>query len=166
MPIAVPAEIMTWAPHVVPLPRTVTRKIEVAVITGPVGVGILLVLRKGSIVWKPSLTTIAIRHLMVEVQGLKEECVTYRICELGLELNLYESRGKLVYSKSYHHYESAKEDGVCLEVFYVLSSSSQRRCARDRVTIHGISSNIFSLQRGLRVFHAKGPAPEYLIFLS
>ena len=73
MPIAVPAEIMSWAPHVMPLLRTVTRKIEVTVIRGAVGVGILLVLTKGSIVRKPSLTTIAIHHLMVE--GLKEECV-------------------------------------------------------------------------------------------
>jgi len=42
------------------------------------------VLPKGSIVWEPSLTAIAIRHRMVGVQRLKEESVTYRICELGL----------------------------------------------------------------------------------
>jgi hypothetical protein len=70
--IAIPAEMMTWAPHVVPLPRTVTCKIEVAFITRPVGVGVLLVLTKGSIVWEPSLATIAIHHLMVEIQGFKE----------------------------------------------------------------------------------------------
>jgi hypothetical protein len=92
MSIAVPAEMVSWAPHVVPLPRIVTREIEVAVITGPVCVGILLVLTKGSIVWEPSFTTFAIRHLMVEVQGLQEEWVAYRICELGLELNLCPSR--------------------------------------------------------------------------
>ena len=33
-----PAETVIWSPHVVPPPRIVTRKIEVAVITGPVGV--------------------------------------------------------------------------------------------------------------------------------
>ena len=77
VPIAVPAETMIWAPDVVPPPRIVTRKIEVAVITGPVGVGILLVLRKGSIVWEPPLTAIAIHHQTVGVQRLK--CVAYRM---------------------------------------------------------------------------------------
>jgi len=152
MPVAVPAEMMTWAPHVVPLPRTVTRKIEVAVITGPVGGGILLVLTKGSIVWKPSLTTIAIRHLMVGVQGLKEEYVTYRKCELGIYMNRV--GGKLVYSsKSYHHHHMSQRGKVhvsrSLRV-YVLSSSSsihRRRCARDRYIRHPRPQR-FSFQRG------------------
>jgi hypothetical protein len=66
---------MIWAPHVVlPPARIVTLKIEVAVNAEPVGVGIL-VLPKGLGVSEPSLTTIAIHHLMVEVQGLKEEYV-------------------------------------------------------------------------------------------
>lgn len=73
MPIAVPTETMIWALHIVPPPRIVTRKIEVAVITGPVGVRIVLVLPKGSIVWEPSLTASAIRHQMVGV-----ECATSR----------------------------------------------------------------------------------------
>jgi len=50
MPIAVPAETVIRAPHVMPPPRIGTLKIEVAVITGPVGVGILLVLPEGLIV--------------------------------------------------------------------------------------------------------------------
>jgi len=69
VPIAVPAETMIWVPDVVPPPHIVTRKIEVAVITGPVGVGILLLLRKGSIVWEPPLTAIAIRHQTVGVHS-------------------------------------------------------------------------------------------------
>jgi hypothetical protein len=77
MPIAVPTERMICALHVVPPPRIVTRKIEVAVITGPVGVRIALVLQKGSIVREPSPTAIAIRHQMVGV-----ECGTYRMWEL------------------------------------------------------------------------------------
>jgi len=85
MPIAVPAEIMIRARHIVPPPRIVTRKIEVAAITGTVGVGILLVLPKGSIVWEPSPTAIAIRHQMVGVQRLKEECGIYRMWGTRLE---------------------------------------------------------------------------------
>ena len=115
MPLAVPTETMSWAPHVMPLLRTVTRKIEVTVITGPVGFGILLVLTKGSIVQKPSLTTIAIHHLIVE--GLKEECVGLSDMRTrdDLELTLYESRA---YSSKSH--ESAGERdgsgrlGVCV----------------------------------------------------
>ena len=85
MPIAVPAEIMIWAPHVVLPQRIAAPKIEVAVITGPVGVGILLVLPKGSVVWEPSLTAVAICHRMVGVQRLKVECVIYRIWEPDFE---------------------------------------------------------------------------------
>jgi len=83
VPIAVPAETMIWAPDVVPPPRIVTRKVEVAVITGPVGIGILFVLPKGSIVWEPSFTAIAIRHQTVGVQRLK--CATYRMWGLDHE---------------------------------------------------------------------------------
>ena len=95
VPIAVPTETMIWAPDVVPPPRIVTRKIKVTVITGPVGVGILLVLRKGSIVWEPPLTAIAIRHQTVRVRRLK--CVAYRMW--GLDHKLYEPRGKLVHGR-------------------------------------------------------------------
>ena len=82
-PIAIPAEIMIWALHVVPPPRIVAIKIEVAVITGPVGIGILLVLPKSSIVWEPSLTAIAICHQTVGAQRLKVGCVSYRILDVG-----------------------------------------------------------------------------------
>ena len=65
-----------------PLPRIVACKIEVAVITGPVGVRIVLVLPKGSIVWEPSLTAIAIRHQTVGVQKPKVWSATYRMWEI------------------------------------------------------------------------------------
>jgi hypothetical protein len=57
-----------------------------------VGVEIFLVLTKGSFMWEPSLTAITKHHFMVEVWGPNEEYVTYQICEVSLELNLYESR--------------------------------------------------------------------------
>ena len=96
-PITIPAEIMIWALHVVPPPRIVAIKIEVAVITGPVGIGILLVLPKGSIVWEPSLTAIAICHQTVGVQRLKVECVSYQISDVGTRSRIYTNR---MYSKS------------------------------------------------------------------
>ena len=84
MPIAVPAETMIGAPHVVPPPRIITFESEVAVIAGPVGVGIILVLPKGLLVREPSLTAIAIRHQMAGVQRLKVKWVTYRTWEFKL----------------------------------------------------------------------------------
>ena len=68
MAIAWTTIMIILAPHVVALARFEALKVEVAVIAGPVEVGILFVLLQGSVIWKRSLTSITICHQMVVVR--------------------------------------------------------------------------------------------------
>jgi hypothetical protein len=60
--IAFLAVMMIWTLGVVLLSHVGALEVEVAVIAGPMGVGILFVLLQCSIVWEPLLAAIAIRH--------------------------------------------------------------------------------------------------------
>ncbi len=62
MLIALSAVVVIWALYVVLPPCVVALKIKVATVAGPVEVRIALMLLKGTLVWKPSRTPVAVRH--------------------------------------------------------------------------------------------------------
>jgi hypothetical protein len=60
--VTLPAVVVIWALYVVLLPSIVARKVKATVVADPVGVGIVLMLLKRTIVWKPSYTAVAVCH--------------------------------------------------------------------------------------------------------
>jgi len=69
MAITYPTVRMIWALDVVLSALAPAVKVEIAVVTSPVRVGILHVLLEGSVISEPSQTAITIGHLMVVVQS-------------------------------------------------------------------------------------------------
>ena len=68
MAIAFLAVMVIGTLCVVLLPRILARKVAIAVIAWPVGIGITFVLLESAVVWEGTCTATAIRHRMVVVR--------------------------------------------------------------------------------------------------